>query len=163
MIGYGVLRDTSSRSRTDLNAVLGRAGRRPDTRDDVVFNLHLCSTPVRGDAILLVIMDTAVCNIYDGHSAARALDENRQAALAAIQTRAQFHVADGHALNVAGRVFVQNADESGPACRRATIRSVDDHIADMHVGGALDPDDRGSPSMALSSTLLGSITTPLSP
>src|SRR5215470_12437918 len=139
MIRYRILGDASSRSKTDLNAVLRRAGCRADTRDDVVFNLHLCSTTVRGDAILLVIMDTAVCNIYDGHSAP-ALNENRQAALAAIQNRTQFHVADGHALNVAGRVFIQNADESGPACRGATIRSVDGHTADMHVGGALDPD-----------------------
>src|SRR6516165_12289983 len=113
MIRYGVPRDTSICSKTDLNAVLRRAGTgcRPDARDDVVFNPHLCSNLIPGDAILLVIMDTAVFNIYDGHSCAPALDQNRVAALAAIQSRAQFDIADGHAINFTRRVLIQNADE----------------------------------------------------
>src|SRR6516225_10977385 len=97
MICHAVPRDTSFRSKTDLNTVLRRAGCRPDARDDVVFNPSLGTHFVRGDAVFLVIVDTAFFDINDGHSAAPALDENPRAALAAIQIRAQQHVADSHA------------------------------------------------------------------
>ena len=121
MIRYGVPRDTSICSKTDLNAVLRRAGCRPDSSDDVIFNPHLGTHLVRGDAVLLVIMDAAAFNFYDRCSTASALDQNPQAALAAIQTRAQFHIADGHALDFTRRVLVQDADKIRRARRDAVV------------------------------------------
>ena len=117
MIRDGVARDAAFGAEADLDAVLCSAGGGPDACDYVVVDLHFRAGLIGGDAILLVVVDAAVFHSNQRPSTAAALHQNSGAALATVQICGELHVANGHAVHVAGCVGIVDADEVRRAFR----------------------------------------------
>jgi hypothetical protein len=71
-------------------------------------------------------------------------NQDRVAALAAVQTGAQFDVAHGHPLYVTRSVLVEDADKRRRATGDTVVCAIDNQVADIHIGRALDQDDSGN-------------------
>ncbi len=142
MIRYRIRMDRPCRSEANLNAVLCRARRRSESRHHVSADRHLRVRFVRGDAVLLIVMNAAVCNGDHRTHAPAALHENSHPALAPIQGRTQLNIAHRYVVQLARRVLVKNPDQVRRTLADAIPASIHDDILNRYAGRVPYEDDR---------------------
>lgn len=146
VIGHDVVENRPRSAKANLNAILRRTGGCADTCDNIPTNDSDGAYFVRGDAILLKVMDSAVVDFDFRDAAIATLHKDAGAALAAIEWRGELEITDSSAVEFSGSILERNADEVGRALRDAAIDAIHGQPGDGNVGCVRDQQRGGDRS-----------------
>ncbi len=142
-VGDGIAIDGAGGAEANLNTVLRGAGGGAEAGNDVAADQNLRADFIGGDAVFLEIVDGGGIDSDAGNLTAAALHEDAGAGLTAVESAAEFEIADGGVTDDAGSVLVRDAEEIGTAGGDAGVGAVDDEAIDGDIGGVGDEKSDG--------------------